>query len=125
MRTTIDLDPDLLERLRVEAARRRLPFKELLNATSWSRQKLSPRDRRKYVHIVDGWLARPNVIIVAPGPDHWNVLRQLLRSAGTAGNLMSDSHLAALAVERGYEVCSTDADFGRFPGLSLVNPLAS
>ncbi len=54
---------------------------------------------------------------------HWAVLRQLLRAVGTAGNLTSDAHLAAMAVERGSDVYSTDGDFVRFPGVRHVNPL--
>jgi predicted nucleic acid-binding protein len=41
-----------------------------------------------------------------------------------AGNLATDAHLAALAIEHGCVLCSNDADFGRFPGLRWVNPLA-
>jgi len=43
---------------------------------------------------------------------------------GAAGNLVSDAHLAALAIEHGAELCSADRDFGRFPGLRWMNPLA-
>jgi uncharacterized protein len=50
------------------------------------------------------------------------VLRELLAPLGTAGNLTSDAHLAALAIEHGADLCSTDADFSRFPGLRWVHP---
>lgn len=73
---------------------------------------------------VEGWLAQPFVETVAPGAAHWPLLRALLAAAGTAGNLTSDAHLAALALERGAALCSTDHDFRRFPGLQHVNPLA-
>lgn len=73
--------------------------------------------------FVDEWLALPPVEIVVPGERHWDVFRNLLHAAGTAGNLTSDAHLAALAIERGATVYSADADFGRFPGLRHVNPL--
>ncbi len=72
---------------------------------------------------VDGWLAQPFVEPVAPGEGHWPLLRTLLAATGTAGNLTSDAHLAALALERGAAVCSTDHDFRRFPGLRHVDPL--
>ena len=75
--------------------------------------------------IVDGWLAHPNVEIVVPGPEHWRILHTLLREAGTAGNLTTDAHLAALAIEHGAELESTDADFARFRGLRWSNPLAA
>jgi uncharacterized protein len=51
------------------------------------------------------------------------VLRDLLEPLGTAGNLTTDAHLAALAIEHGAELCSTDADFSRFAGLRWANPL--
>jgi predicted nucleic acid-binding protein len=59
-----------------------------------------------------------------PGDGHWPLLRNLLAATGTAGNLTSDAHLAALAIEHGATVCSADNDFKRFPGLEHVNPLA-
>jgi toxin-antitoxin system PIN domain toxin len=76
------------------------------------------------VGIVDGWLARPNVIPLGAGRDHWRVLKPLISGAGTAGNLTTDAHLAALAIEHGCQLCSTDADFGRFRQLDWINPLA-
>lgn len=42
----------------------------------------------------------------------------------TAGNLPSDAHIAALALEQGFDICSTDNDFKRFPGIKHINPLA-
>lgn len=73
--------------------------------------------------FVDEWLAQPCVRAVAPGEGHWAVLRNLVRAAGTAGNLASDAHLAALALELGASICSTDRDFERFPGVQRVSPL--
>ena len=73
--------------------------------------------------FVDEWLSLPAVETVVPGERHWQVFRNLLQAAGTAGNLTSDAHLAALAIERGATVFSADNDFGRFPGLRHVNPL--
>ncbi len=70
------------------------------------------------------WLAQPYVAIVDPGARHAEILFGLLESLGTAGNLTTDAHLAALAIEHQAEIHSTDADFGRFPGLRWTNPLA-
>ena len=75
-----------------------------------------------YVHE---WLEQPYVAAVGPGEQHWQVLRTLLRTTGTAGNLVSDAHLAALAIELGATICSTDHDFRRFPAVEHVNPLES
>lgn len=74
--------------------------------------------------IVEGWLERSCSIVVHPGERHPQILRELIEPLGTGGNLTSDAHLAALAIEHGAELCSCDADFGRFPGLRWNNPLA-
>ncbi|MGB8501062.1 type II toxin-antitoxin system VapC family toxin [Mycobacterium sp.] len=75
--------------------------------------------------VVDGWLQQPCVTVVHPTDRHASVLRGLLAPLGTAGNLTSDAHLAALAVEHGAEVCSTDVDFSRFSGVRWVDPLGT
>ena len=67
-------------------------------------------------------MAQPYARTVSPGEGHWAVLRKLLRDSGSAGNLTSDAHLAALAIELGASICSTDGDFERFPGVERVNP---
>ena len=73
--------------------------------------------------VIAAWLDRPVVTIVHPGPHHLQNLRNVLHTLGTAGNLTSDAHLAALAIEHGAELCSSDSDFARFPGLKWRNPL--
>ena len=73
--------------------------------------------------LVDSWLAQPNATVLHPTDRHSQLLRELLAPLGTAGNLTSDAHLAALAVEHGAELCSADADFGRFAGVQWTNPL--
>ncbi len=72
--------------------------------------------------LVDGWLTQPCATIVHPTARHAAILRELLTQAGTAGNLTSDAHLAALAIEHGAELCSYDGDFARFPGLRWSRP---
>jgi toxin-antitoxin system PIN domain toxin len=74
--------------------------------------------------IVELWLAQPCALVLHPTERHLAVLRGLVEPLGTAGNITTDAHLAALAIEHGAEVCSADADFGRFPGLRWTNPLA-
>lgn len=71
-----------------------------------------------------GWLDQPYAVVIDPGPRHAGILFALLESLGTAGNLTTDAHLAALAIEHQAELHSTDADFVRFPGLRWINPLA-
>lgn len=73
---------------------------------------------------VEAWLAQPQVSFVHPGERHAAILFHLLRRLGTAGNLTSDAHLAALAIEHQAEVHTTDADFARFPGLRWRNPVS-
>lgn len=71
---------------------------------------------------VRAWLARPCVAILHPGNRHGDVLFGLLEQLGSAGNLTTDAHLAALCIEHQAELHSTDADFARFPGLRWRNP---
>lgn len=73
---------------------------------------------------VDAWLAQPCAGILDPGERHWETLCQLMRSGQTTGPLVMDAVLAALAVEHGATLCTTDRDFARFPGLRWANPLA-
>ena len=82
----------------------------------------SPLEVDEALDIVQGWLDQPAVTVVHPTERHAAVLRELLVPLGTGGNLTSDAHLAALAIEHGAELCSTDADFSRFPGLRWVHP---
>jgi len=84
----------------------------------------SPLDPREAFEIVEGWLAQPCAMVIDPTERHLAVLRGLLDPLGTAGNLTTDAHLAALAVEHGAELCSSDADFSRFRGLRWTDPLA-
>ena len=74
--------------------------------------------------IVAEWLARPNVAILQPTERHWGILSDLLESAQVRAALVTDAHLAALAVEHGATLVSVDRDFSRFEGLKLENPLA-
>jgi toxin-antitoxin system PIN domain toxin len=74
---------------------------------------------------VRSWLSQPQVMILEPGQRHASIVFNLLEQLGTGGNLTTDAHLAALAIEHQCELCSTDADFARFPGLRWVNPLAA
>ncbi len=83
-----------------------------------------PLSVEQAIAVVDSWIAEPVVVPLAPGAEHWRILRELLAEAGTAGNLTSDGHLAALAIESGAELCSSDADFARFKKLRWTNPLA-
>jgi toxin-antitoxin system PIN domain toxin len=73
---------------------------------------------------VAGWLACEPAWIPQPTERHAGVLAALLALPGVQGNLVPDAHLAALAIEHGLTLCSTDGDFARFPGLQWRNPLS-
>ena len=72
---------------------------------------------------LDAWLQCKNVWIPHAGPEHASVLEGLLRNLGGGPNLIPDAHLAALTIEHGLTLCSTDGDFARFEGLRWLNPL--
>jgi len=69
--------------------------------------------------FVEEWLAQPPAVVLHPGRRHLGLCRELLEVAGTAGNLTTDAHLAALAIEHGATLASFDGDFHRFAALSL------
>jgi toxin-antitoxin system PIN domain toxin len=71
------------------------------------------------------WLALPNVWIPLPGEQHAKVLGELLGNVRTTSRMVPDAHLAALALEHGLTLCSTDGDFAKFPRLRWDNPLAA
>jgi toxin-antitoxin system PIN domain toxin len=83
-----------------------------------------PWDATDALDLVDSWLAQPRVTVVHPTNRHAAVLGDLLTPLGAAGNLTSDAHLAALAIEHGATLYSCDNDFSRFSGLRWVDPLA-
>jgi len=97
-----------------------LAFLRLTTRASLFRRPLPPEIA---LDLISSWLDQPSVTVVHAGPDHLRILRELLLPIGTGGNLTSDAHLAALAIEHGAELCSSDSDFARFRGLNWSNPL--
>ena len=75
--------------------------------------------------IVSSWLAQPNAGILEPGERHWEILCSLMNDGQTSGALVMDAVLAAIALEHGATLYSTDRDFSRFAGLKCINPLAA
>lgn len=75
------------------------------------------------VDLMTEWFRSPSVSPLNPGTQHVTIFRNLLIAAGVGGNLVTDAHIAALAVEHQAEVHSNDSDFARFPGLRWRNPL--
>jgi uncharacterized protein len=82
-----------------------------------------PLTARQSLDLVEGWLQHPLVAAIHPGDEHWSILREIVESSGTAGNLTTDAHLAALAIEYDATLYSTDGDFARFKNLRSSNPL--
>jgi toxin-antitoxin system PIN domain toxin len=73
---------------------------------------------------VQAWLGQPTAVVLEPTQRHLAVLTDLLQAVGSGGNLTSDAHLAALAIEHRGTVVSYDGDFGRFPGVLWQTPPA-
>ena len=101
--------PTLLAFLRIATNPRALP-RAMTMALAWGQ--------------VSQWLACEPVWIPQPTERHGGMLGELLALPGVHGNLVSDAHLAALAIEHGLTLCTTDGDFARFPKLRCLNPLA-
>lgn len=109
------------------AARVGLPWPSLsafLRITTNPRMFPRPNPMAKAWEQVLDWLACDTVWTPQPTERHATVLGTLLTQAGVHGNLVSDAHLAALAIEHGLTLCSADHDFARFANLKWVNPLA-
>jgi toxin-antitoxin system PIN domain toxin len=81
----------------------------------------SPAEAIAFVAL---WFESSNVVVVDPGERYWQILRDLIVKAQARGPCVSDAHLAALALEHGATVYSSDRDFARFEGLRYVNPIA-
>ncbi len=84
----------------------------------------NPRPAPEAFAIVGEWLAQPGVIPLHPGARHAEIPEKLVSDHGATGPLVTDAVLAALAMEHGAMLASTDQDFRRFPDLRWLNPLA-
>ena len=84
-----------------------------------------PLTLEEAVGRVQSWLDQPCARIVHPTEQHWPLFRDLLISGKATANLVADAHLAALALEHGCQLNSTDSDFARFPCLNWRNPLTA
>lgn len=109
-----------------EPARVGLPWESLLG---FMRVVSNPRIYERPAPVnqawgqVEAWLKARNTWVPVPGDRHQEILGRLLSRLGGGAKLVPDAHLAALAIEHGLELCSTDGDFARFEGLRWVNPL--
>ena len=85
----------------------------------------SPLSPDEALASVASWLERPVVAVVQPTERHWVLLSRLVADSRARGPAVMDAHLAALALEHGAVLCTTDRDFRRFPGLRVHDPLAA
>lgn len=97
-----------------------LAFVRIVSNPAIVRDAIRPAAAWEYVRE---WLQRENVWVPQPGPDHVGILGSLLKDGRITSRMVPDAHLAALAIEHGLTVCSTDGDFAKFPGVRWDNPL--
>jgi len=90
--------------------------------TTSSRIYPNPLPVDRAFDILNGWMSRSSVISLEPGSGHADRMRTLLAEVGTGGNLVTDAHLAALAVENRATIVTFDGDFARFPGVVWHRP---
>lgn len=83
-----------------------------------------PHTLPEAIAAVQSWFDQPCVRLIVPTDQHWAIFQKMLTEGKATANLVSDAHLAALAVEHECTLCTTDLDFARFPGLKWKNPLA-
>jgi hypothetical protein len=74
---------------------------------------------------ISSWLTQPVADIIEPADRHWEILGTLLDDGQTVGPLVMDAVLAAIALEHGATLYTTDRDFSRFDGLKWINPLVA
>jgi toxin-antitoxin system PIN domain toxin len=89
------------------------------NTRIWS----NPLAAKQAFAILDQWWDQPDVIALQPGPRHREILERLVTEHNATGPLLTDAVLAALAIENGATLASTDQDFSRFQSLRWTNPL--
>jgi len=96
-----------------------------LRVATNSRLRKDAPTLQEAIAIVAGWLERPIVTLLNPGERHWEILREIMTKGQVRGPLVTDAHLAALAIEHGCTLATTDRDFALFSGLKFFNPLDS
>ena len=82
-----------------------------------------PSSLQEAIEIVAEWIALPNIEILTPTQNHWTIFQSLIIESQTKAALMMDAHLAALAIEHGATLATTDSDFRKFSKLKTINPL--
>lgn len=96
-----------------------MAFQRIITHPRVSANPLTPADAWGYV---TDWVDADQAWVPQPGQRHREILGRLLTSGDLRGNLVTDAHLAALAIEHGTAICSFDSDFARFEDLTWINP---
>jgi toxin-antitoxin system PIN domain toxin len=97
----------------------------VIRITTHSRVWKAPLTAEQAFAFVDAVRAAPTAVPILPGADHWRVFATLCKESGARGNLVSDAWMAALAIEQGCTLITTDRDFVRFRGLRTKHPLGN
>jgi toxin-antitoxin system PIN domain toxin len=84
-----------------------------------------PLEMDEALDLVEDWIGREHVVVIAPTDRHWVVLVDLLVKAKIRGSMTTDAEIAAYAVEHGATLYTADRGFARFPSIKIVNPLGS
>ncbi|MCL4554158.1 MAG: PIN domain-containing protein [Actinobacteria bacterium] len=103
-----------------------LPWLVLMGVSAHRRKSASvppAHGAEETLAIMRGWLALPRVVVVQPGPRHAEILESLVIESRASAALVTDAALAAIAIEQGAVLASTDLDFSRFPTLRWLNPV--
>lgn len=83
-----------------------------------------PTPRATAIDFIENLLLQPNCVFVLPRPRQWSLMASLCEQADIAGPMVSDAYLAALTIDHGCELVTTDSDFARYPGLRWSHPLS-
>ncbi len=105
----------------------RLPWQSVnafLRIATHARVFANPYTTDEAVAIVQSWFAAPAVALIEPGEAYWGIFSQLLVNAQVSGALVTDAALAAIAIEVGATLATSDRDFRRFDGLKLFDPVS-
>lgn len=115
-----------VERTFVEASAIGLPWQTIAAFLRISTNPNLSGDRfslSEAAEIVDQWLALPNIRALSPGEEHWRIFRKMAIAGQAHGPLITDAKLAAITIEYGGILHTTDRDFARFPDVRWTNPL--
>jgi hypothetical protein len=84
---------------------------------------IKPLTMKQAITRIQSWIDQPCVRLINPTESHWQIFKSMLLEGQAMANLVVDAHLAALAIEHGCTLYSTDSDFSRFPKLKWKNPI--